>query len=76
MQMVIEIADEYVNDLKIMAQKQHTDENYLIEQAVEAWLKHKSQPVHPMREAFGLFKNNPEIIDGVEYQNRLRAEWD
>lgn len=75
MQLLINIADNEAQNLKHLAILRQTSENLLVEKAISDWLKKQTASPHPMREAFGIWKNNPNITDGLAYQQQLRDEW-
>jgi len=72
MRTIIDIPSELLTPLDQYAKEQHQARASVIREALAAYLVTK----RPSRkeEAFGMWKDRD--IEGVAYQQRLRAEWD
>ncbi|MFW2178310.1 MULTISPECIES: hypothetical protein [unclassified Moraxella] len=82
MLITVDLQEAYVADIRHIAQQNSIHESNVIQQAIAEWLnKHKAMvsekqaTPHPMRAYFGLWRDNPNIKDGLDYQNKLRDEW-
>ncbi|MDX2073706.1 MAG: CopG family transcriptional regulator [Alphaproteobacteria bacterium] len=79
MRTIIDLPESQLIPLDQLARQEDVSRAELVRQAVALLLKTRmaQTPVdlknHPV---FGMWKDNPETQDAVEYQRRLRAEWD
>lgn len=71
MRTIIDLKDHQIRELAVLCQQTRLSRAELIRRAVNEYLQHHS----PDRDdsAFGLWKDRVE--DGLEYQQRIRAEW-
>lgn len=69
---LIALPDNDLDALDTLSGTLHVSRSELIRQAVTAFLE-KSKPARNADEAFGLWK--AKNVDGLEYQERLGAEW-
>lgn len=70
MRTLIDIPDEQISSLSILAKAQKTSRAELVRRAIAAYI----EQVKPGTvEAFGLWRANQE--DGLAYQERQRSEW-
>jgi predicted transcriptional regulator len=69
---IVDIPDQFIESLDRLGTTNHQSRAALIREAIADFLKVKSLP--PSEAAFGIWKNRK--MDGVEYQNELREEWE
>lgn len=70
MRTLIEIPDEQINSLAVIAEVQKTSRSEVVRRAIAAYIEQlKPSTV----DAFGLWREQKE--DGQTYQERLRSEW-
>ena len=72
MRTVIDVPDEIIQSLDRVSSAEHRSRAALIREAITQYLRMKAVP--SAESAFGIWKQEP--TDGVEYQNRLRDEWE
>ncbi|MFP4283241.1 MAG: ribbon-helix-helix protein, CopG family [Opitutales bacterium] len=72
MRTVIDVPDEVIQSLDRVSRAEKRPRAALIRDALTEYLRVKAVP--SAEAAFGLWKQ--ESTDGVEYQNRLRDEWE
>ncbi|MDH5786596.1 MAG: ribbon-helix-helix domain-containing protein [Chromatiales bacterium] len=72
MRTIVELPDQQIEALKAMSEQQGLSRAELMRRAVAEYLAHHQKT--SSENAFGLWKKHGE--DGVEYQQRLRQEWD
>lgn len=70
MRTLIDIPDEQINSLAVIAEAQKTSRSELVRRAIAAYIE---QLKPTTVDAFGLWRNQKE--DGLTYQERLRSEW-
>lgn len=79
MRTIIDLPENQLIPLDQIGEQEGVSRAELVRQAVALLLQtraaQRSQDLanHPV---FGMWKNNPETQDSVEYQRCLRAEWD
>ena len=69
---IVDIPDQFIESLDRLGTTNHQSRAALIREAIADFLKVKSLP--PAEAAFGIWKNRK--MDGLEYQNELREEWE
>lgn len=78
MRTIIDIPDEQLKHLSALCEKQDISRSEAIRRAIALYVEEKKALLmdkKALREAaYGLWSDRD--IDGVEYQRRLRAEWD
>lgn len=70
MRTLIDIPDEQINSLAVIAEAQKTSRSELVRRAITAYIE---QLKPTTVDAFGLWREHKE--DGLAYQERLRSEW-
>ncbi len=72
MRTIIDLPNDLVEGLAIVAERQHKSRSALIREAIRMYLKqHRSTD---MSAAFGIWASRK--VDGLVYEQSLRAEWD
>jgi hypothetical protein len=72
MRTLIDIPEQYLQDLTTLGQQEKLSRAELVRRAIAAYLSdHKPQTA---LHGFGLWKDT--AVDGVEYQQAMRSEWD
>ncbi len=74
MKALLDIPEDDVRWLDVRAKQEGTSRAALVRQAVSVY-RAKSE-TSGIDAAFGLWKDRIDIGDGVEFQRKLRAEWD
>jgi len=69
---IVDIPDQFIESLDRLGTTNHQSRAAIIREAIADFLKVKSLP--PSEAAFGIWKNRK--MDGLEYQNVLREEWE
>jgi len=69
---IVDIPDQFIESLDRLGNTNHQSRAAIIREAIADFLKVKSLP--PSEAAFGIWKNRK--MDGLEYQNELREEWE
>jgi metal-responsive CopG/Arc/MetJ family transcriptional regulator len=72
MRTLVDIPDQQIQDLAAVARHNKLSRAEIIRRAIAAYLA-ENKP-KPKLHGFGLWKDR--AIDGVEYQQKMRAEWD
>ena len=72
MRTIIDIPDQFIESLDRIGATNRQSRAAIIREAIADFLKVKSLP--PSEAAFGIWKNRK--MDGLEYQNELREEWE
>jgi hypothetical protein len=71
MRTLINLPEDQVKELDELSRKRASSRTALVREAVAQYLqRHRSARID---DSFGLWKDAP--LDGVEYQRRLRREW-
>lgn len=72
MRTIVDLPTEQIEPLKALSKRTKLSRAELVRRAVEEYLmRHRTLP---NGEAFGVWKGRKE--DGMEYQERLRSEWE
>lgn len=71
MRTIIEIPDEQIPVVAKQCRRESISRAELIRRAIALYLRQRGQQ---SAEIFGLWKDRG--LDGIEFQHRLRAEWD
>lgn len=78
MRTIIELTDEQIEGLRRLCEREGISRAEAVRRGVELLLREKDARIEERRAAldaaFGMWKDRD--IDGVEYQRKLRAEWD
>jgi len=78
MRTIIELTDEQVQRLKKLCEREGISRAEAVRRGVDLLLEHEKKRRDEFQAAldaaFGMWKDRG--IDGVEYQRKLRAEWD
>jgi predicted transcriptional regulator len=72
MKTLVDIPDNFISRLDFHAKLDNTSRAELIRQAIDAYLETRTKDI--LDATFGSCKD--AFGDGVEYQRKLRAEWD
>ena len=73
---IIELQQEVMKKLDLIAKKRSVSRSSLVRQAIEAWLEKQEASVKSTSNVFGILKNSKEFsTDSVDIQNKLRSEW-
>ncbi|MCP1673978.1 metal-responsive CopG/Arc/MetJ family transcriptional regulator [Natronocella acetinitrilica] len=72
MRTIIDLPDDQVELLKQLSKQSRLSRAELVRRAVADYLQRNHS--NNGEEAFGIWRHKQ--LDGVEYQRRLRAEWD
>lgn len=76
MRTIIDLPDAQIAALRELGEREKASRAELIRRAVEAYVN-ENKPLIKDDAAFGLWRARREqIADGVDYQRRIRAEWD
>lgn len=71
MRTIVDLPERQIEALAKLSEKENTSRAAIIRLAIDDYIeKHQAA----LSAAFGLWKDKP--IDGLEYQERLRSEWD
>jgi predicted transcriptional regulator len=70
MQTLVDIGEDELKALDALAERQQVSRSSLIRKAVDDFL---ARQVQARQAAFGLWSEAPS--DGLDYQNKIRAEW-
>ncbi len=81
MRTLVDIPENLLEELTAFARKADISRAELMRRALDAYVGALRQAesrseADPIDAAFGLWKDREDIGDGVEYQRRLRAEWE
>ncbi len=72
MRTLVDIPEADLQILNSLSKTQKVSRAELVRTAISTYLEpHRSQPEMP---GFGLWADNP--VDGLEYQRKIRSEWD
>lgn len=74
MRITIDLPTDQIAALDQLSARQDTSRAELIRKAVSAYLADQNRIALDQRVGFGAWKHKQ--VDGVEYQRRVRAEWD
>ena len=74
MRALVDLPEEDIRWLDVRAKQECTSRAALVREAVSEYRAKSS--ISGIEAAFGLWKDRTDIGDGVEFQRRLRAEWD
>ena len=72
MRTIVDIPDQFIESLDRLGTTNNQSRAALIREAIADFLKVKSLP--PSEAAFGIWKSRK--MDGVDYQNALREDWE
>lgn len=76
MRTIIDLPDAQIAALRELGEREKASRAELIRRAVEAYVN-ENKPLIKDDAAFGLWRARREQIGtGVDYQRRIRAEWD
>jgi hypothetical protein len=72
MRTLVDIPDEQIEDLAVICEAKKVSRAEVIRQAISFYIgRNKLASV----DAFGLWKANPNGLDGLVYQEQARSEW-
>jgi metal-responsive CopG/Arc/MetJ family transcriptional regulator len=76
MRVLVDIPQQQLDGLAILAQQHALARTELVRQAIAEYLQRHPPIMTPvMQQVFGMWKDNDAIDDGLAYQNTLRDEW-
>jgi len=75
MRTIVDIPPHDIGVLDSLARHKNASRTELIRQAVQLFIE-KNTNLPTLEEMFGLWKDRKEIGDGVEYQRKMRSEWE
>lgn len=73
MRILIDIPDNQIDDLAAVCRIKKLPRSEIIRQAITAYLTH-NKPID-QEVAFGLWAKQDQVVDGLEYQEKMRTEW-
>lgn len=76
MRTIVDLPEEQIKALAELCKREGISRAEAIRRAVEALTASMRPPKKDISHYFGMWKDRDDIGDGVEYQRRLRAEWD
>lgn len=76
MRTLVDLPDDDVRWLDIRAKARGISRAALVREAISGFRSQTVDRKEGLRAGFGLWKDRPDKIDGVEYQRAIRAEWD
>jgi Arc/MetJ-type ribon-helix-helix transcriptional regulator len=74
MRALVDLPPEQVEALAEIGRRERVSRAALVREAVEDLIAKRRRD--NLKAAFGLWKDRPDIKDGLEYQDGIRAEWD
>ncbi|MES2884444.1 MAG: CopG family transcriptional regulator [Pseudomonadota bacterium] len=74
MRTIVDLPDAEIRRLDGIAKRDKVSRAEVVRRAVKSYADQVTP--HPIEAVFGIWKDRKDIGDGVEYQRRLRAEWD
>lgn len=74
MRTIVDLPTEDIQRLDSIAKREKVSRAEVVRRAVKRYADQAAP--HPLEAVFGIWKDRKDIGDGVEYQRRLRAEWD
>ena len=74
MRVLVDIPDEDIEWLDRKAAEDGRSRAALVREAITHFRVEKGS--HGLKRFFGLRRGRPDVGDGLEYQDRLRAEWE
>lgn len=74
MRTIVDIPDIQVKALNQLSKKKRVSKAEIIRQALTNYLNQSSKIKKSFDDSFGLWKD--KNIDGIEYQKKLRNEWE
>lgn len=80
MRTIVDIPEDQVKELDSLGKKENLSRAELVRRAVASYLDaEKDKSAAAIEKYFGMFKGDPNVfdgLDGLEYQRKIRAEWD
>jgi metal-responsive CopG/Arc/MetJ family transcriptional regulator len=78
MRTIIDLPNEQLKHLAELCEREGISRAEAIRRAVDKMLAEAQKPSmdEALKAVFGMWKDREEMQDSVEYQRRLRAEWD
>lgn len=81
MRTIVDIPEDQIKALDLIGKNQDVSRAELVRRAVDLYLakEKKKTSADAIDQYFGFLKDYPEAfdgLDGVEYQEKIRAEWD
>lgn len=80
MRTIVDLPDEQVKALDSLGNKENVSRAELVRRAVQSYLDaEKDKSAAAIDKYFGMFRGDPNVfdgLDGLEYQRKIRAEWD
>lgn len=78
MRTIIDLPEEQLQSLAVLCEREGISRAEAIRRAVSTMLKNTeaTKKDEALKAVFGMWKDREDIGDSVEYQRKLRAEWD
>lgn len=78
MRTIIDLPDDQIAALARLCEREEISRAEAVRRAIQRFLQEKAETDHEesLNAFFGMWKDRDDIGDGVEYQRKLRAEWD
>ncbi len=76
--LLIRLEASILEDLEKIAREEHTTKTQLIRDAINEFLVNRKSTFvnNELLQYAGIFKGTEMEVDGLEYQRKIRAEWD
>jgi predicted transcriptional regulator len=75
MRTIVDIPDSVIKKLDKLARKKQASRAELVRRAVQNYIR-DLEHIPSFDEVYGLWKDRADIGDSVEYQRKMRKEWD
>jgi metal-responsive CopG/Arc/MetJ family transcriptional regulator len=75
MRTIIDLPQEQIEGLDRLKSDDHPSRAALIRQAVAAYLRDTLDANTESSNCFGVWRDNPETQNALDYQQKLRSEW-
>ena len=76
MRTIIDLTNEQTQGLSQLCQKEHISRAEAIRRAVEKYLTQNQGTSENLNQAFGLWRRKKKSVDGIQYQQQLRSDWE
>ncbi len=74
MRTIVDLPSEEIRRLDGIAKRDKVSRAEVVRRAVKQYADQVTP--HPIEAVFGIWKDRKDIGDGLDYQNRLRDEWE
>ena len=76
MRTLVDLPDDDIRWLDVRAKARGVSRAALVREAVSTFRLETMRRNEGLKAGFGLWKDRPDMVDGVEYQRAIRSEWD